>query len=102
AHALERVARELDLGGLLGEHVAEGRALDGRRLRLLGRCEVERRRRDRARRDQRGVVRRRAHLTCVTEPESMPATPPTVSDALPPAMSTVSTLPVCDAPLESR
>src|SRR3954449_9912264 len=104
AHALERVSRELDLSGLLGEHVAERRPLDGRRRggRLLRRRDVERRGRDRARRDQRGVVRRRAHLTWVTEPESMPATPSTVSEAAPSATSTVSTLPVCEAPVESR
>src|SRR3954471_18758902 len=104
AHALERVSRELDLSGLLGKHVAERRALEGRRRggRLLRRRDVERRRRDGARRDQRGVVRRRAHLTWVTEPESMPATPSTVSVAVPSAISTVSTLPVFGAPLESR
>src|SRR4051812_6210237 len=104
AHALERVSRELDLSGLLGKHVAERRALEGRRRggRLLRRRDVERRRRDGARRDQRGVVRRRAHLTWVTEPASIPATPSTVSVAVPSAMSTVSTLPVFAAPLESR
>src|SRR3954470_19692932 len=97
------MARELDLGGLLGEHVAKRRAPDGRRLgRTVRRRDVERRRGYRARRDQRGVVRRRAHLTWVTEPESMPATPSTVSEATPSAMSTVATLPVCEAPVESR
>src|SRR4051812_43952234 len=97
------MARELDLGGLLGEHVAKRRALDGRRLgRTVRRRDVERRRGYRTRRDQRGIVRRRAHLTWVTEPESMPATPSTVSVAVPPATSTVSTLPLWEAPVSSR
>src|SRR3954447_26089985 len=102
-HPLQRMARELDLGGLLGEHVAKRRALDGRRLgRTVRRRDVERRRGYRTRRDQRGIVRRRAHLTWVTEPESMPATPSTVSVAVPPATSTVSTLPLWEAPVGSR
>src|SRR3954463_1997678 len=64
ANTLERVAGELDLSGLPGKYVAERRPLERLRLRrALRRRDVERRGCKRARRDQRGVVRRRAHLT---------------------------------------
>src|SRR5205814_10316031 len=101
AHALERMARELNLGGLLGEHVAESGPLHGRGAGGLLRRDVERRRRDRTRRDQRGVVRRGAHRTWVTDPASMPAMPSTWSVALPAVTSTVSTVPEREAPFAS-
>src|SRR5438067_191219 len=88
AHTLDGVPRELDVARLLGENVRErGPA----HLLLLRRARrrVERRGRDRPGWDERGVVRRLAHRTWVTEPESMPPTPSTVRVALPsPAMST--------------
>src|SRR4051794_11517477 len=80
--ALDRVARELDALSLLAQHVAERRTLRRRRLgRLRGR--LVQRRRQRPGRDDRRVVRQRAHLTCVTAPASMPPAEPIVSVALP-------------------